>query len=368
MYRCRRIISILLSLAVVASTFIIFASAEESEYADFRLVAYNGVNNVEYPIDNGSGFNFALDSGAEYTLDIRSLYPKSNTVFPNTGLAVNFSLRLHVYYDGNIYPHDMSPMNIRKTTDTAYNVSGEGIFRWIGYVDYDYAFHPDMYNLSPYGFQGSFIFYNNTTKNLNTTVVIHNYSQTRVQCRLYFEDVSITSDINWFFSSILNPALNSITNSLIVQNTKLFSDSFSYTEISYDANGNSSSVERSGNWITAIWGELKSLVAPVKNQVEQEQKAKDAGAYDALDDAFDSAGSSFGSLGDFGTVSDIAPFNPGSFDNNAQVNILDWFSSETRDNIDTVPRTRANEVQVIDFYNSHINQYLQEVEPDDTAD
>ena len=212
---------------------------------------------------------------------------------------------------------------------------------------------------------------------LKTSISIKNSSTTRwMSVRPHFFNVQITSDITNILHELYtlgNDFYNAFNSYhlhwLQFQNDLTSGFDYEYTNISYDEDGNATTTTGMTSWFKALLYSMQSLVAPVAQQVQMEQKAKDVGAEDALDVAFDSVGSSFGALGDFSGLGSL-----GSYDGNALANagtggLLSWFSQFTADSIDAVPRNRRPD-DIIDFYTGKIQSYREEVSSDDdsTAD
>lgn len=122
---------------------------------------------------------------------------------------------------------------------------------------------------------------------------------------------------------------------------------------------------QTGTWFQAILGTLSAISDPVIQQVEQEQKAQEAGAMDALDVAYDSVGSSFGLLGDFAGLGELGAFDGDTFGAEGEHSILDWFSTATKNSIDNVAPSRRNQEPIVDFYHSKIEEYEDKIEGSD---
>ena len=143
-------------------------------------------------------------------------------------------------------------------------------------------------------------------------------------------------------------------------------NTFDYNSVSYDQQGNATVSQGKTTWYQALLNTLNSLAAPVAQQAKQEQVAKDAGADDALDTAYDSVGSSFGALGDFSGLGSLGSFDGDALGSSGQNGLLAWFSQSNADAIDAVPKQKQP-LDIVDFYTGKIEQYEQEVNSDDTA-
>ena len=134
----------------------------------------------------------------------------------------------------------------------------------------------------------------------------------------------------------------------------LFNSSYTWTQLSY--NTSSEAIEASqetGNWFDAVLGSIQSISSDAEAQAAQQQKAMDAGAGDALDDVYNSMGSSsFGALSDFTDLTDLGNWNSGSYDTNSSNLLIGWFSQANKNAISNIPQTRDNDI--IDFYHQNI--------------
>lgn len=144
-------------------------------------------------------------------------------------------------------------------------------------------------------------------------------------------------------------------------------DIYSWTQLSYDPDtGNIVQNASTGNYFAALLGSIQSLNADAQAQAAEQEKANEVGAGDALDTAFDSVGSSFGSLGDLSGLGELGGFNGDAMGNAGSAGLLDWFSQRTADSIDAVPQ-KKEPLDIIDFYSGKISAY-EEVMDDGTTD
>lgn len=351
MYRCRRLIAVVLSLAVVASAFIINIYADVEDYNGLIL----NINGTGYTISEGVGYSTNINAGQSFTLNLIRLAPLSYSIKANQSIALNFDLRVYVTYYSDNFNNRISNLNPLYSNNNQYYNSSHGYLNIVTHTDGDLWFEPDKFNKSNFGYHGSFILYDSSAIDLNLTSTWTNNSQANIRVYFIFENVDIHSSENYNLSNIIMPAMTGILTGVTLQNTRLFSDSFSYNEISYDSDGNSTITERSGNWITAMLGTLQSILAPVEKQVEEEQLAKDAGFNDVLDDAYEN--SSPGSIIDFLGIGSISSWDEEAYEGVQSDAITYWFSQSCKDNIDSVPVVRGEEPQIIDFYSSHISEY-----------
>ena len=138
-------------------------------------------------------------------------------------------------------------------------------------------------------------------------------------------------------------------------------------EVSYDSSNDSLvTTQKSGNYFQALLGLIQSMTADAQSQAAQQEKARDSGAMDALDDAYDNSGSSFGSLSDFGSIGQIANWDSDAYNDDIEDNILGWFSNTTKNNIDNVLVNRED-LHIVDFYSQNLEEIL-EVIGDGTTD
>lgn len=153
-----------------------------------------------------------------------------------------------------------------------------------------------------------------------------------------------------------------------IRRKMVVASNYDYISISYDSDGNVSTGTSKSTWYQALLNTLNSLTMPFKVQVEQEQKAKDSGANDALDLAYDSVGSSFGSLGDLSGLGSLGSFNGDALGSAGTGGLLSWFSIDNANSIDAVPSNRSPD-NILDFYSGKIESYREEVSAEDgTAD
>lgn len=171
--------------------------------------------------------------------------------------------------------------------------------------------------------------------------------------QLYENTVNITSEIAY-----INQFNNSLSN-------KLFSN-YSFSKISYNNQlGRLETSNSSGDYFDALLGSLQSISADAEAQAAIQEKANNAGAADALDNAYNSLGSSsFGSLSDLSGIGNIASWNGNNFGSASNDGFLGWFSQENLNAIDSVPQSRTSN-DIINFYNNNLNEILDGIGGDD---
>lgn len=267
--------------------------------------------------------------------------------------------KLYTYYPG---------ANIEN--NSTYHDYITGIFFTVKYVGEDYS--------------------GTKSVNLGARLNVLSLASFDLNARVLFTNVAITSDISVILHNILDTenylyndlhhflfdneyglwpyyySLQERTSGYISDMRRKFTvtSTFDYVSISYDAEGNASTGTGKTTWYQALLNTINSLTMPFKEQVEQEQKAKDAGADDALDLAYDSVGSSFGALGDFSGLGSLGSFDGDALGQAGTGGLLSWFSKENADAIDAVPRSKAPE-DIVDFYTPKIEIYREEVSSDD---
>lgn len=184
---------------------------------------------------------------------------------------------------------------------------------------------------------------------------------------VWFE-VQNQNQIDFYPAALQN--LNVISNFISSLANRLLGQIYSWNQVKYNhVTEEFELVEATGNWYDALLGSVQSLNADAEAQAAQQEKANNAGAGDALDNAYDSVGSSFGSLGDLSGLGSLGSFDGDALGNAGSGGLLSWFSQDTLNSIDAVPRSRAPD-NIIDFYSGKIQSYIEEVSSDDdtTAD
>lgn len=222
--------------------------------------------------------------------------------------------------------------------------------------------------------------------NLGAKLQVLSLASFDLNARVLFTNVTVTSDVSVILHNILNTDNNIYDDlhnflygsdyglwpyyySLMERTSGYIADvrrkmtvlsTFDYISISYDDNGNVTTGTAKTTWYEALLNTINSLTMPFKAQVEREQQAKDAGAEDALDTAYDSVGSSFGALGDLSGLGSLATFDGDTLGSAGTGGLLSWFSQENANCIDAVPKNREPD-DIIDFYSDKIEKYKEEV-------
>ena len=364
----RRILAIILSLALVASCFVFSVSADNTEFDNFLIT----VNGNAYPlVEGGFTADFIVPANGTLTVTI-STFGSSKGSFSAAPLAVNLVIQPYIQpQDASINSSDILPTNISNANNTylaTYTVN----LNYVNSNDRVGYYNQYEYRKCPTGFYITGLVADNY-RSIGQSCIWKNYSSGSVAVKYHFEQVSISLASNWFYGQILMPALNVMQNTLSsinsavtsVNNALILNDNYSYFNIGYNSNGDAIVTEiLDVSWYEAVIGNLLSLSAPVAHQVEQEQLAKDAGFEDVLDDAYDK--SNPGDFLDFLDIGDIATWNEEAYEHAQGDALTYWFSQSCKDNIDSVPVVRGQEPQVIDFYSTHISEYWEALGIDTT--
>lgn len=364
MYR-RRIIAIFLSLALVASCFVISVSAEEEAYQAFSVT----INGTRYFLTEGTSFLVEIQPNDTYTLNIQS-FGTSFGVYDNLPIICNFDLRVYMYVISGTTSTDLYANNL----PNIYNSDVQ--CRLLTTYTYQEHFPELDYYPTQYGYRFScYVTDTSYLHAVNANTVWRNLNTSKhIYVLFKFENIQINFGWNWFFHAFYLPIMTQVQNTLdsikaaamSLNQAFVVNDNYSYNTIWYDQDGNAHVSEvLDVNWIDSIQGMLFAISQPVVQQVQQEQMAKDAGFEDVLDDAYDK--SNPGSFLDLLDIGDLADWNEQSFSGSLSDGFLYWFSQSCADDIDTVPVVRGQEPQVIDFYTQHMNDYWEAL-TNDTAD
>ena len=365
MYKCRRILALLLSLALVSSFFIISTSADDSSPYIMVYKRYNA--------DGTLGDTLFRVPIAESFITPIGIYGMQIVGFEfapsilNNQDYVTLAFRLSGFYASTSYnPLALSWPNGASFGTSDYASSIFCSYTGSGRCSEPLIFDQTIYNPSTNSAIFKLVFQTNDitrpsstqryTINLNNPMSIKpSGSSAGVAFWPYISDISVMIGSgleNQFYLDSLS-FQSAFTSALF--------SSYTWQAITYnESTGNFDSTTQSGTWFDALLGSIQSLSADMQAQVAQQEKANEAGADDALDDAYDNVGSSFGSLSDFSGIGSIANWDFDSFSYSASEGLLSWFSTDTRDDIDTVPRTRDQ--NIVDFYSSHI-QAIEELLP-----
>lgn len=143
-------------------------------------------------------------------------------------------------------------------------------------------------------------------------------------------------------STTKNPllAMNGQLSALVRYFNKIQKNDYSFDSISYDSDGiGTVSVVQNVPWFDAMLGQLKGSSAIEQHHMEMENEALDAGANDVYQAALDSAGTSWGILGDISGIYQIgSPQTIPVGYQDALTAGLNWYSVENR-TILTAPET-----------------------------
>lgn len=392
-----RIWASLLALCITISFFAFNASAY-NDYPAVTLQLPNGPDTVAV-VDGVVPYTYTLDSNTIVNQTIRTLYvvrPKKNT-YINFVLSPSWPTSIYSTLDANF--------SIGTVSDSNWIVVARKIR--IPYIMYYVNDSNGNATVPTYGYKNAafwsvkYVGEDATgvvSVNLNSTVQLLTNGNS-MSGFLQFSNVSITTDISQEIDIIQNlldsvdmnmgnlfTAFNTWANgsgqngwiytaSTIDQiqgyvydlRRKLtVTNTFDFNSVSYDDQGNATVLQGKTTWYQAILNTLNSLAAPVAKQAQMEQVAKEAGANDALDTAYDSLGDSFGALGDFSGLGSLGSFDGNALGSSGQNGLLAWFSQTNADAIDAVPKSKAPN-DIIDFYSGKIVSYLEEVSSDDSA-
>lgn len=136
---------------------------------------------------------------------------------------------------------------------------------------------------------------------------------------------------------------------------KFTQDSFTYQSISYNDH-DVNITEESAPWYIALLNSIKSIVAPVAEQADQEQKAKDVGAFDAMDEGY--SRSNFWALIDIFEITDFGDYDDDVIADASDDGPFDWFSNYNKSQLDTVDQRKLPDDDFISFYDDNIEDIL----------
>lgn len=383
MYRCRRFISVLLSLALVASAFVFSVSAEQSSISDFPLIQL-------VVQKSGDGVTWGGDNYLDLTSGLQSqLYVNYIRI---TGIRVNMP---HVT-DSTFYFRFRYGMVTRETeiihrtisytgvagakgnTSSNPNVSLSGWGNYSSAQNYEAQINATQWFMSSntscifsgmitfgdqpanswvtftFGTPMTFTLSGNDKRPLDIFV---DYFQSYTNQQAFLQD---NFDLLHNSLGSLVTAANNIYSVVSYFGT-LDNSNYSYTEISYDdENMEFTATDKTGTYWDALLGSVKSLNADAQAQAAQQEKAKDSGAMDALDDAYDKADDklSFWSFLDIIDVGDIGEYDDDALEDAGQDSIIDWFSNACKNDIEGQvinPLTRDPDNEIVDFYSDNLD-------------
>lgn len=371
MYRCRRLITVLLSLALVASAFVISVSAEQSSISDFPLIQL-------IVQKSGDGVNWGGDNYLDLTSGLQSqLYVNYLRI---TGIRVNmpnvtdstFYFRFRygmVTRETEVIHRTISYTGVagaKGNTSSNANVSLSGWGNYSSAQNYEAQINSTQWFMSSntscifsgiitfgdqpangwvtftFGTPMTFTLSGNDKKPLDILV---DYFQSYTNQQAFLQD---NFDLLHNSLGSLITAANNIYSVVSYFGT-LDNSNYSYTEISYDAeNMEFTTNDKTGTYWDALLGSVKSLNADAEAQAAQQEKAKDAGTMDALDNAYEH--SSFWDLLHFTDFADFGDYDDDALEDIGENSWLNWFSGTTRNDLDTVARTRDFDDNFFSFY------------------
>lgn len=155
-----------------------------------------------------------------------------------------------------------------------------------------------------------------------------------------------------FYPSALS-SLTIISNFISSLANRLLAQVYSWQQISYNPVTEEFDVEQeTGNYYDALLGSIQSLNADALAQAVQQNKAKEAGAEDALDAAYDH--SSFGAFIDILDVGDFGDYDEDVVEDAAD-GPFDWFSDYNRMQLDMVADNKKGDDDFVSFYQGNID-------------
>lgn len=349
--------SLLLVIAIVITSISFSVNAEDDIFAEFNLfVKWNEGSAVTMPVHNGSSINLSITDTEFHNLEFYSIQFKKK---PNSSYC-NLSFDIHFYY----YPTSVTMLTGGATVQ---NVNMD--FTW-----YQCTLDPipfGNFSYYPLGYAASLqtrFSTSDTNRTIGSTIRLKASAlpQNTTIVRVVIDNVSSNTQLNFVLNyildcqnTLLSPLLNLVDYTLLFLQRLTEDNSFSVSVDYYDSDGNFIQGEKiRTTWYNAIYQLLSNMYAPVQLQSEQEQKAKEAGAMDALDDAYEAAD-------DAGSFWDLIPFigfvGFGDYDDDAASDlgtgsITDWFSSTNQGWLDNVPPApKSDPEEFIDFYQQNLN-------------
>ena len=401
MYRCRRIFAIVLSLAVFTSFFVFSASADDSTVGFFQaqvsfLYESGEWSNSQWiSVSDQSFLNLSGTTVAKqwritafrfypgYTQNLDLWFTFSVGMFHNsTNLQYGyFTPTPNGSHSGTINNSSMSQFLCFTTTGGDYEPTIEPYNTdFFKHTRNCLNFSVRLRSNATYDIGNA----NQATFTLTNPILISANNNADTQIVPFFFNCNFWANydylLNYHFGNIqttltglntlLTNNLPSIKSSCSTINTAvqnmndrldfLFTNTYYWNQVEYDSlTEQLTTTSQSGDFFNALLGSIQSISADSEAQAAMQEKANSKGAGDALDDAYDSAGSSFGSLSDFSGISDAAPWSPSQFSDRTESGFLSWFSSATKNSIDAVPRSRApGDEDIVDFYSSNLNDII----------
>lgn len=416
MYRCRRLIAVVLSLALVASFFVFNASASETSSFIQARVAYSNDNGTTWSDNKWVSIdNYSWAAGNDVTAGKLWRIDKFR-VIPSYSLNVDYwvsftvglihestSTQLNGYFRpaaNSRHPYTLSNDSIKSVIIWT---SVDGQYDIIDIIGDTYTEHTRNCQNVMIKFRGN---YTSPGSNQTCEIVLDDPmlfstdTANNNKCIPFFFNCSVLQSYAYILNSqfgLVDSHIQTISNNLVTANSKfdsmvtkldliredthsaaiaqeatyglfspLFGSDYSWNEISYDPDSEEfSTEEKTGSWWDAVVGLFKSINSDAESQAAMQEKANSAGAGDALDNAYDAAESgSFGSLSDVNGIGNIANWNPSNYSSGITYGFSSWFSQDTKNSIDAVPQTRNNNLNIIDFYSQNLEDILEGIDND----
>ena len=390
MYKCRRIIAVLLSLAVATSCFILSVSADD----------YNPVVEVAVGFQYGNSVN-GYSTVSYWGVDNSYAWQVAYEFWKIPGIHFyHLNKKCDVYFTFNMSFLSDDPTAVTKTDSSFLNAYGKKQGTW-DYGSGEVVMYPGTHgsssivipegyylcnmgrtfichfvldpvsggaNYSDFTFSSSAQFYTSSPR----IKIIPVFSDFRISYDLYGALENLEQSLNLIDNRLYN--IYNSTQDILAElgyihsfyntvNTELF-DTYLWTQVSYDdQTGQLVSNQASGNYFDALLGSIQSISSDAEQRSAMQEKANDVGADDALDDAYDNASGSFGALSDLKGIGDMASWNAGNYSTSVTSGFTGWFSILTKNSIDNVPQSRGPD-DYIDFYSPNLQELLEGIGDD----
>lgn len=282
-------------------------------------------------------------TGYSYTDNFQLSIPTSSHTFLGTGnpSTIKYFIARQYYSGGpgDIYQNDASTQLLPSGNSSTVQLQ----FSFNSFNDATHENYSTITLASPISFS--------MNKNSYYWPYLYDiYTEQASQLQFSFYNAGVV-----FFAASLN-SLNSILAECSRFST-LFNSSYNYVKITYNSQtGELEQQNMTGTYWEALLGSITSLSADSQAQIDQQEKAREKGAEDALDEGYDK--SDFWSLIDFFDIADMGDYDDDILEDVADDGPLAWFSQTTKDDLDTVERSRDFDDNFIDFYELN----LQEIE------
>lgn len=372
----KKSISFLICLTILISSMSFYA------FADDNLI--NGSCTITFTMDGNtfSGYRlveglavpiFSNPSSVSYKDFVFNSITWNNSSNDVGSTFVSFKIGFVLAYGDtsseHIFPSAPTWQSVSTTSGTLFPFS-----QWVSNVVYLQNFESPYTKFNWFEHQALIKaqFTSNRTLNYNSTFKFRTTVCPSTESNLlyvYFYDVNILPNLNWFIAQIIHyydgfsTQLLSIaehTASLLFRLTD--NDIWRVSSDYYDDDGNFHSSRIVTSWYGAIFQLLSNIYAPIQRQAQQEQRAKDAGALDALDSAYDAASdkTSFWDMLDIINIGDIGDYDDDALDSAGSDSILSWFSHATDYDINGSKKYFSSDPneQIVDFYSSNQEDIL----------